>query len=236
MALSVEERRALLAKKQQSGDKKERTKIKGRLGITLDADDISFPDEKSIPENDLSKVAFMIYGEAGIGKTSLSAQFPNSLIVAFEKGYKALPVYAIDSPDWVTALKIKQKLTTEQHKFKNIVIDTANIAYKRCSEDFCINNEISHIQDFGYGKGYDMVYSEFSRFFSDIYLNDMGVIAIAHSKIVEEKYENGTTDHKTVPDLTGQALTFFKESIDVCIYCRYIKDKRYMQLQHTQFV
>jgi len=50
---------------------------------------------------DLSGYITFIYGPAKVGKTSLAMQMPSPLLIAFEKGYSALPgVMAQDVTTW----------------------------------------------------------------------------------------------------------------------------------------
>jgi len=50
---------------------------------------------------DLSGYITYIYGPSKIGKTTFGSQMPGALILAFEKGYNALPnVYAQDVTTW----------------------------------------------------------------------------------------------------------------------------------------
>ena len=50
---------------------------------------------------DLSGYITYIYGAAKVGKTTLCSKFPGALILAFERGYNALPgVYVQDITRW----------------------------------------------------------------------------------------------------------------------------------------
>jgi len=50
---------------------------------------------------DLSGYITFIYGPAKVGKTTLATQMPNALLLAFERGYNAIPgVMAQDVNTW----------------------------------------------------------------------------------------------------------------------------------------
>ena len=50
---------------------------------------------------DLSGYITYLYGSAKIGKTTFGSKMPGALILAFERGYNALPgVYAQDITSW----------------------------------------------------------------------------------------------------------------------------------------
>jgi hypothetical protein len=66
-----------------------------------------------------------------MGKTTNATKFPKALLLAFEKGYSALPgVYAQPINSWGEFLKVLRELkdSAVKEKFETIVIDTARIA------------------------------------------------------------------------------------------------------------
>ena len=66
-----------------------------------------------------------------MGKTTNASRFPNALLLAFEKGYSALPgVYAKPMNSWGDMIKVLRELKDPavKEKFETIVIDTARIA------------------------------------------------------------------------------------------------------------
>lgn len=69
----------------------------------------------------------LLYGEAGVGKTTFASEFPDALFIDLEGGIpKDLNVMAI--PTLIDELKkynrIIEELTFSEHNFKTIVIDT----------------------------------------------------------------------------------------------------------------
>ena len=84
---------------------------------------------------DLSGYITFIYGPAKVGKTSLAMQMPNPLLIAFEKGYSALPgVMAQDVTTWGEMKQVYRELKKPevQAVYKTIVIDTVDIAADLC--------------------------------------------------------------------------------------------------------
>ena len=72
-----------------------------------------------------------------IGKTTFATQIPHSLLLAFEKGYQALPsVYAQDIVTWADFQRAVLQLGREEvkDKFKTIVFDTADVAWDLCTQ------------------------------------------------------------------------------------------------------
>lgn len=64
-----------------------------------------------------------------MGKTTLASQMPNSLLIAWEKGYNAIPgIMAQDVKSWAEMKMVLKELKKPevQDTFKCIVIDTVN--------------------------------------------------------------------------------------------------------------
>jgi hypothetical protein len=95
------------------------------------------------------------YGEPKSCKTTTASKFPKHLILAFEKGYSAIPgAMAQPINSWSEFRKVLRQLKEPevQAKFETIVIDTADIAYDYCEKYICANAGVDTIGDIGYGK------------------------------------------------------------------------------------
>lgn len=65
------------------------------------------------------------------GKTSFAVKAPKNLLIAFERGYNALPgVYAVPVQKWSEFRKIVRTLEQDEakEKYYTITIDTVTIA------------------------------------------------------------------------------------------------------------
>lgn len=64
-----------------------------------------------VVSRDLKGYSVMFYGDPKSGKTTTASKFPKSLIVAFEKGYAAIPgVMAMPVNNWGDFLKVLRQL------------------------------------------------------------------------------------------------------------------------------
>lgn len=102
---------------------------------------------------DLSGYITYIYGQPKVGKTTLCSQFPGALLLAFERGYNALPgIYVQDISRWSEFKEVLRELKKEEvkEKFKSIIIDTIDVAGSLCEKYICNQLGISTIGEGGW--------------------------------------------------------------------------------------
>ena len=118
---------------------------------------------------DLSTYITYIYGAAGTGKTTLASQMDKSLLLAFEKGYNAIPgIIAQDISSWGEMKQVVRELKKPEVKenFKCIVVDTVDIAASLCEKYICNTLGIENIGDGGWAvNGWAKVKKEFEETF-----------------------------------------------------------------------
>ena len=86
---------------------------------------------------DLRGYSVLFYGEPKSGKTTIATKFPRHLLLAFEKGYSAIPGAMAQPIDkWSDARKVLKQLKDPKVKemFETIIVDTADIAYDLCEK------------------------------------------------------------------------------------------------------
>lgn len=92
---------------------------------------------------DLKGKYILIYGQPKIGKTTLAAQFPRNLLLAFEPGYNALNNKMVQPiTKWAEFKTVLRQLERPEikEKFDTITIDTADIAWDYCEKYICSSN------------------------------------------------------------------------------------------------
>lgn len=170
---------------------------------------------------DLRGYSVLFYGTPKSGKTTTASQFPGSLLLAFEKGYNALPgVYAQPINSWGEFKKLFTELKTPevQQKFQTIIIDTADIAYGYCEKYICSREGVESIGDIAYGKGYGLVGSEFDECLRRILQLNYGLVLISHAKDKTFKDENGVEFNQIVPTLDTRGRNICERTCDIIGY------------------
>ena len=179
--------------------------------------------------------SIFFYGEPKSGKTTTAAKFEKNLLLAFEKGYNAIPgVMAQPINNWAEFRKVLRQLKDPKakEKFYTITIDTTDIAYDYCTKYICDNTlrsdggyGVDSISDIPFGKGYGLVSKEFDECLRSIVMMDYGLILISHATDKTFKDESGTEYNKIVPTLDKRANNIVARMADIIGYSRIVTDK-----------
>lgn len=172
-------------------------------------------------------VKCVIYGTEGIGKSTFAAQFPDPLFLDLEKGSSQLDVHRVEwnNLDWTELIGTLDELVINNNGFKTIVIDTADAAEVLCNADLCAKNAKASIEDFGYGKGYQMAaehYSEMLKACDRLIPQGLNVVVIAHSFLRKQELpeEMGSFDRYEMK-LSKKVAPLLKEWADMLLFFNY---------------
>lgn len=194
--------------------------------------ELKLPTSLTAPVDSISELVFLIYGERKIGKTSLCAQFEDSIFLFFEPGGKGLSTYQLDIANWRDFQAAVRLLTDPDNKdaarFKTIIIDTVDICYDRCLDFVCKKEGISHPSDSAYGKGWKAVESEFKLQFSRLMLSGKGVVLTSHAEAKTFTGRRGNEFSKLAPTMSGQSRKYVIGAADIMGYYGYYKNERYL--------
>lgn len=161
-----------------------------------------FDVQPNVVSSDLTGYIIGLYGAYGCGKTTTASQAPNSLILATEAGYKAIPgVMAIDIRSWSEFLTAVAQLKKPEAKerFKTIIIDTLDNLAFYAIEEILAKNGVSKISDIAFGGGYVQLELMFRKTLKEL-ADRYGVFIIAHPNQKQEEVE-GQKDKNQYWDL-----------------------------------
>lgn len=170
---------------------------------------------------DLSGYIVYIYGPGGTGKTTLASQLDSALLLAFERGYNALPgVFAQDITSWVEMKQVIRDLKKPEVKerFKSISIDTVDIAADLCEKYICNREGVEKLADLPWGSGFKMMKKEFEETFRTIAQLGYALFFISHSKDRVFKREDGTEYNQIVPSLAPSYNEIVRNMSDIEAY------------------
>jgi hypothetical protein len=171
---------------------------------------------------DLSGYITYIYGPGGAGKTTFGVQAPGALLLAFERGYNALPgVLAQDITTWGQMKEVLRELKKSEVKaaFKTIIVDTVDIASVLCEKYICSQLGIENIGDGGWStNGWAKVKREWEQTFRAITMDGYAVVFISHSKDKTFKPKNGNEYNQIVPSCSTAYNEIIKNMADIMGY------------------
>lgn len=175
---------------------------------------------------DLSGYITYIYGAPKCGKTTLASQMEDALLVAFEKGYNALPgIRPVDITTWGEFKQVVRELKKSEVKqvYKSIVIDTVDIASALCEKYVCSQNDVEKLGDIPYGGGWALVKKEFEETFRVIAQQGYALFFISHAKDKVFKREDGTEYNQIVPSLANAYNEIVKNMADIFGYAHQVR-------------
>ena len=177
---------------------------------------------------DLSGYITYIYGPAKVGKTTLCSHFPGALLLAFEKGYNAIPgifVYPIEKWSQLKEVVRELKKPEVKEKYKTIIIDTVDWAGTACEKYICNQLGIENIGDGGWSNnGWSKYKREFEDTFRTITMLGYALVFISHDQEKTFKRKDGTEFNMTVPTAQKSINNIVKDMSDIYTYA-YLDEK-----------
>lgn len=153
------------------------------------------PTAKSTEALGYLKYNYLGYGIPKVGKSTFVANFGTEadkvLFFQCEPGLKFLEVYVWRNSkgelpsSWSDFLECARELYVSDHAFSMLAIDTVDILWGWCEEYICKLNDIEHLSDLPFGKGYQMVGKEFSNVCNKLGQKGLAFFFVSH----EREYE-----------------------------------------------
>ena len=168
---------------------------------------------------DLSGYITYIYGAPKVGKTTLCSKFPSPLLLAFEKGYNAIPgIIAQDVTKWSQMKEVIRELKKDEVKeaFKTIIIDTIDVAGSLCEKYICNKKGIETIGEGGWtNNGWADYKKELEETFRTIAQEGYAVVFISHIQDKTFKRPDGTEYNQMVPTAQSSLNKIVKAMADI---------------------
>ena len=157
----------------------------------------------------------LIYGEPGVGKSTLASLCPKPIVVATEDGVSHIDVDKFPTcKTYLSVKKVLQFLSSKQHFYETVVVDSLDWLEKLIWAAVCQENNCDSIADLGYGKGYKKAAAKVAEIISlldKIVENGIHVVCIAHEKIEHVQNPETKDYHRHTPRLHNDANDLFTE-------------------------
>lgn len=186
------------------------------------------PKEKTNKAKRFEDEITLIYGDPKIGKSTFCSGFENALFLDSETGLSNLSVYRVGIDGWETFIETYKELRdlvkAGKCPYKPLVFDTIDNIYQFCADYVCKKNGLKHPSDLDYGKGWNMVRTEFNTAMQAYKSLDLGVIYVSHADGTEVKTRTGSYTRYDV-SMSGQANKVIVPSCDIIMYAHSVQDK-----------
>ena len=167
----------------------------------------------------------VLYGQHGIGKTTLAARWPDAVFIDTEGGSDGYDVARLPTPDsWVTLLQ-EVAWASSNIVGGTLVIDSTDWAERLCTSHVCAAKGWQDVEAPGYGKGYVAVKDEFARLLKGLDLcvsMAVNVVLVAHEQITTITMPGDATGYSVYGlKLSKHVTPLVKEWADAVLYCHY---------------
>lgn len=165
----------------------------------------------------------LIYGENGVGKSTIASRFPDPIFLNMEDGVGDLDVHSTDVIKTVTEFTgcLIECANTE---YKTIVIDTVDWLEKLIFDDVARKAGKATIDDIGFGKGYQAVELAWREIFNGLgYLWNQGrhIVFTCHETIEKLTNPEGDSYNYWRPSLHLKGSGLVTEWCDEVLFVRY---------------
>ena len=167
----------------------------------------------------------MIYGQEGVGKSTMGASAPKPIFIQTEDGLSEIDCHKFPlAKNLSDVLASLQALINEDHDYQTIIIDSLDWLERLIFDEVCREYGVKSIEkaDGGYAKGYVHALSHWRKILNFLgQLRDekgMACILIAHSKI--EKFEDPESSayDRYSPRLHKHANALISEWVDAVLF------------------
>lgn len=129
----------------------------------------------------------VIYGQEGVGKSSLAAQFPGAVFIDCEGSTSKMDVRRLPKPTSWAMMQQEMDFILQSHTekgYQTVCVDTFDWAERLAIEHLCNKHQVNGIEGFGYGKGWEYEAEEIGRFLDSterLIQSGINVILLCHA-------------------------------------------------------
>lgn len=173
--------------------------------------------------------AILVYGPEGVGKTSLALDLDDAVTVDVEQSANRIKGKKFPVPhslqDVYDAIEI---LYSQDHRHRRLVIDGVDRLEALIHQHVvkaAKSGQIQGIEDFGYGKGYQVALDEWRRLVARLdelrSVRNMDILLLGHTYVRPFKNPEGPDYDRYVLRLHEKSGSFIKEWCDAVLFLRF---------------
>lgn len=172
------------------------------------------------PADTLAAYTIWLHGQAGIGKTSLSAMFPQSHLFCAGGQAKALRAKYVVLQSWAQFADLVDQF--KESSFKTATIDLVEMLYDMCFEHVLKELQVDYPGKTSagkddYGKSWFFIRKEFAKVVGKLMSleSGQGLVLVSNSIHGERMMEEGSTVEDVHPNLSARPLNFIAGAVDI---------------------
>lgn len=203
------------------------------------------PDEWNAPPESLLECMVLIFGVKGIGKSTILADFPDSLTLMFEPKRRGLSIRQLllqkhsakdirdGAPDIYKQVKMTTQRWVDDESVQRLNFDTIDIFYEACAHSICASHNIDTPSDAGKSSSdiWNEIRDEFASYFDALKETPLGINLCSHVKTREVETLEGGKMGFAAPSCTPACLKYLQQSVDICLFYGWYNGYRAMMVR-----
>lgn len=134
-----------------------------------------------------SGVKVVVYGQEGVGKSTLAAAFPGAVFIDCEGSTTRMNVRRLQKPTSWQMLCDEVEFVRQRHGdkgYQTLIIDTFDWAERLALDDICATHKVTGIEGMNYGKGWEYEKEMIGRFLDNterLIAEGVNVVFLCHA-------------------------------------------------------
>lgn len=191
-----------------------------------------------------------IYADSYVGKSTFVDKFDDLLFINTDgntdnttspvitiadevkvEGRRTIRIFA-----WEKFLEVVEELEKKDNDFKRVCIDLVEDLYEHCRLYTYDRLNIEHEQDAGYGKGWDMVRTEYFSAIKRLKHLGYQIIYISKEVVGEINLKSGGKITAIKPNIADRLANVLAGTVDLTVRAYMDEDERFLQLEKKENV
>lgn len=171
----------------------------------------------------------VIYGQEGVGKSTLATHFPGAVFIDCEGSTSRMNVRRLPKPTSWSMLTQEMDFILESASTKGygtIIIDTFDWAERLALDELCAEHKVTGIEGIGYGKGWEFEKEKIGRFLDRtdrLISSGINIVLLCHAvsrktTLPEETEEFDHWELKLGNKTTNKIAPLLKEWSDLTLF------------------
>lgn len=170
-------------------------------------------------------VRTVLYGVAGVGKSTFCSQIENAVFIDTESGTDEMDVARLPQPNSWADIVEEIEWAKDNIQGQTLVIDTIDRAEMLLIEDTLEKDGKTSIEDYGYGKGYVLIQERWQKEFlfrlDTLIAAGINVVLVGHSIVKKMETPTETAYDHWELNLGRKTAPITRDWADMLLFCNF---------------